>query len=82
MLIEVVDGKMQVVAGTSEKLFEKLIEQDVSVEDYIDIYITNHSNFITSLDLLNQLVHRFYLEPSPIGENAYVKKYSLPIQIR
>ncbi|KAI8990125.1 ras guanine nucleotide exchange factor domain-containing protein [Pilobolus umbonatus] len=59
ILLEIIEGKPQIVAGTDDKLFEKLFDKTMQEIDYIDIYLVNHTDFITSETLLSQLIIRF-----------------------
>ncbi|KAI8065324.1 ras guanine nucleotide exchange factor domain-containing protein [Gilbertella persicaria] len=81
LLYEIIQGKLQVVAGTPEKLFEKLADESVQDMNYVDTYLSNHRSFITSIDLLDQLISRFYLTPLP-GEYEYFSKWQTSIQTK
>ncbi|CEP16289.1 hypothetical protein [Parasitella parasitica] len=79
LLYEMVHGKLQVIAGTSERLFEKLADETAQDMEYVDTYLMNYSSFITPICLLNQLIGRFHLGPLP-GEYEYFKKWQHSIQ--
>jgi hypothetical protein len=81
MLLEMIQGRLQVVAGTNEKLFERLADETTQDLEYIDVFITNHISFVSSMHFLNQLISRFYLEPSP-GEYEYFMKWQKSIQLK
>lgn len=81
LLFETIDGRLQAIAGTKEKLFERLADETAQDEEYIDTYLMNHAHFISSLDFLNLLINRFHLEPSP-GEYEYFKKWQFSIQTK
>lgn len=81
LLYEMVEGKFQVIAGTPERLFEKLADETTQDMYFVDTYILNHTNFTTSDDFLNQLICRFHLGPSP-GEYEYFKKWQHSIQTK
>ena len=81
LLFEMMDGKLQAIAGTTEKLFERLADETAQDEEYMDTYLMNHSHFITSIALLNLLINRFHLEPSP-GEYEYFLKWQFSIQTK
>lgn len=81
LLFEMMDGKLQAIAGTTDKLFEKLADETAQDEEYMDTYLMNHSYFISSIDLLNLLINRFHLEPSP-GEYEYFQKWQFSIQTK
>jgi hypothetical protein len=74
-------GKLQVIAGTIKKLFEKLADENAQDMDYIDTFLIHHAQFTTSINLLNQLISRFHLGPSP-GEYEYFKKWQYSIQTK
>ncbi|KAI8374845.1 ras guanine nucleotide exchange factor domain-containing protein [Blakeslea trispora] len=75
------EGKFQVVAGTPQKLFEKLADEAVQDIEFVDTYLLNHRSFMTSIELLDQLIDRFYLTPIP-GEYEYFKKWQSSIQTK
>ncbi|KAI8065201.1 ras guanine nucleotide exchange factor domain-containing protein [Gongronella butleri] len=81
LLMERIDGRFQVLAGTTEKLFLKLADETVQDFDYVDAYILNHTEFTTSDEFLENLMSRFYLEPLP-GELAYFYKWQHNIQTK
>lgn len=79
LLFEMMDGKLQAIAGTAEKIFERLADETAQDEEYVDIYLMNHAHFVPSIDLVNSLINRFHLEPSP-GEYEYFLKWQFSIQ--
>ncbi|KAI7903874.1 uncharacterized protein BX663DRAFT_432317, partial [Cokeromyces recurvatus] len=81
LIFEILDGKLQVIAGTIERLFEKLADETVQDMDFVDIYLINHTEFISSEELLDRLISRFHLGPSP-GEYEYFIKWQYPIQTK
>lgn len=81
LLYEMMYGKLQVIAGTIEKLYEKLADENAQDMEYIDTFLTHHTQFTTSVNLLNQLISRFHLGPSP-GEYEYFKKWQYSIQTK
>lgn len=81
LLFEMMDGKLQPIAGTQEKLFERLADETAQDMDYVDTYLMNHVEFTSSMDLLNFLINRFHLEPSP-GEYEYFVKWQFSIQTK
>jgi hypothetical protein len=81
LLFEMMHGKLQAIAGTQTKLFEKLADETAQDMDYVDTYLMNHTEFISSLELLNLLINRFRLEPSP-GELEYFMKWQFSIQTK
>ncbi|KAI8094086.1 ras guanine nucleotide exchange factor domain-containing protein [Thamnidium elegans] len=76
-----IEGRLQAIAGTKGKLFERLADETAQDEEYVDIYLMSHAHFISSLDLLNLLINRFHLEPSP-GEDEYFRKWQFSIQTK
>ncbi|ORX49431.1 ras GEF [Hesseltinella vesiculosa] len=81
LLMERIDGRFQVLAGTVDKLFVKLADETVQDFDYVDAYILNHTEFITSDEFLENLMARFYLEPQ-LGELDYFNKWQRIIQTK
>lgn len=79
LLFVMMDGKLQAIAGTAEKIFERLADETAQDEEYIDTYLMNHAQFVPSIDLMNSLINRFHLEPSP-GEYEYFLKWQYSIQ--
>ncbi|GAN06951.1 rap guanine nucleotide exchange factor 4 isoform X1 [Mucor ambiguus] len=79
LLYEMVHGKLQVIAGTTERLFEKLADETAQDMEYVDTFLMNYASFTTSIHLLNQLISRFHLGPLP-GEYEYFKKWQHSIQ--
>lgn len=81
LFFEMIEGRLQAIAGTKSKLFERLADETAQDEEYVDIYLMSHAHFISSLELLNLLINRFHLEPSP-GEDEYFKKWQFSIQTK
>ncbi|ORY99422.1 ras guanine nucleotide exchange factor domain-containing protein [Syncephalastrum racemosum] len=81
MVMEMVSGRLHVVAGTAEKLFLKLADETTQDLDFVDTYILCHVQFTTSMALLEDLIARFHLEAGP-GETAYFEKWQHSIQVK
>ena len=82
LVMEMVQSnKLQVMAGTLERLFLKLADETCQDLDYVDTYILSHLFFTESLELLENLMARFHLEASP-GETYYFKKWQRCIQVK
>ncbi|OAD68871.1 hypothetical protein PHYBLDRAFT_66981 [Phycomyces blakesleeanus NRRL 1555(-)] len=87
LVMEMVNGKLQVVAGTNEKLFIKLADEasqviiDLIDLDYVDTYLMNHACFTTSAELLENLIARFHIE-ALAGETEYFDKWQRCIQLK
>lgn len=81
LFFEMIDGRLQAIAGTKAKLFERLADETTQDEEYVDIYLMSHTHFTSSLELLNLLINRFHLEPSP-GEYEYFRKWQFSIQTK
>ncbi|KAI7905762.1 ras guanine nucleotide exchange factor domain-containing protein [Cokeromyces recurvatus] len=65
LIMEIVSNyKLQIVAGTFEKLFQRLAVDDERPQDvdYIDTFILCHHFFTNPCELLENLMERFYLE--------------------
>lgn len=74
-------NKLQVMAGTLERLFMKLADETCQDLDYVDTYILSHLFFTDSFELLENLMARFHLEALP-GETNYFKKWQRCIQVK
>jgi hypothetical protein len=79
--MEMVSNKLQVLAGTLERLFMKLADETCQDLDYVDTYILSHLFFTDSFELLENLMARFHLEALP-GEATYFKKWQRCIQVK
>ncbi|KAI8576795.1 hypothetical protein K450DRAFT_254985 [Umbelopsis ramanniana AG] len=79
--MEMVSGKLQVVAGTAERLFIKLADETAQDMDYVDTYLLCHSYFCSPAELLENLMARFHLEATP-GEADYFEKWQRTIQVK
>ncbi|KAG0182682.1 hypothetical protein DFQ29_002812 [Apophysomyces sp. BC1021] len=81
LVMEMLSGKLHIIAGTAEKLFIKLADETTQDFDYIDTYLMNYSWFTTPAELLEDLMARFHLEALP-GETDYFKKWQRCIQLK
>lgn len=82
LVMEMVQSnKLQVLAGTLERLFMKLADESCQDLDYVDTYILSHLFFTDSFELLENLMARFHLEALP-GEANYFKKWQRCIQVK
>lgn len=82
LILEMVSShKLQVVAGTLERLFMKLADETSQDLDYVDTYILAHLFFTDSFELLENLMARFHLESLP-GEIVHFKKWQRCIQVK
>jgi hypothetical protein len=81
LVLEMASSKLQVMAGTLEKLFIKLADESSQDFDYVDTYILSHLFFTDSFELLENLMARFHLEAMP-GEASYFKKWQRCIQVK
>ncbi|KAL7327455.1 hypothetical protein PS15p_205881 [Mucor circinelloides] len=81
LIMEMVSNKLQVLAGTLERLFMKLADETCQDLDYVDTYILSHLFFTDSFELLENLMARFHLEALP-GEASYFKKWQRCIQVK
>ncbi|KAI8089712.1 ras guanine nucleotide exchange factor domain-containing protein [Halteromyces radiatus] len=79
--MKMTNGRLQVEAGTAEKLFIKLADETTQDFNYVDAYILNHIDFTTSEEFLENLMARFHIEPQP-GETEYFRKWQRCIQIK
>ncbi|CAO3632746.1 unnamed protein product [Cunninghamella blakesleeana] len=81
MVLEIVNGKSQVVAATKEQLFLKLADESPQDFDYVDTFLSNHTSFTTSQELLYSLIDRFHIEPVP-GHECYFQQWQKRIQVK
>ncbi|KAJ3184167.1 hypothetical protein HDU87_005013 [Geranomyces variabilis] len=68
LVMEKVGGKLQIVAGTVEKLVARLADEGAQDPEFVDVFLTCHPFFIPSRDLLACLVARFRVRPAPDDE--------------
>ncbi|KAJ3153431.1 Protein fam72a [Geranomyces michiganensis] len=69
LVMEMVGGKLQIVAGTVEKLVARLADEGAQDSEFVDVFLTCHPFFIPSRDLLACLVARFRVRPAPDDEH-------------
>lgn len=74
LILEWIENKYQITAGRKEALFDRLIKEDD--QDYLDTFLMNHTSFISSLDLLNQL-SRVFCTPIYQSRVLYIIHYWL-----
>ncbi|KAJ3092550.1 hypothetical protein HK102_005830 [Quaeritorhiza haematococci] len=85
LVLEMIEGRLQVVAGCVENLIMRLADENVQDLAYVDCFIHCHKFFISSRDLLENLIARFEIEPppNPTPEDIeYFAKWRKPIQIK
>ncbi|KAJ3299520.1 hypothetical protein HK104_008616 [Borealophlyctis nickersoniae] len=85
LVMEMVGGKLHIMAGTVEKLLFRLADENIQDMEYVDCLIQTHTFFITSADLLDNLIARFYVEPPANAgshEIEYFNKWQRPIQLK
>lgn len=71
--------KLQVAAGTLDRLFIKLADETSQDLDYVDTYILAHLFFTDSFELLENLMARFHLESKSV---SVAKKWQRCIQVK
>ncbi|KAI9091003.1 ras guanine nucleotide exchange factor domain-containing protein [Phlyctochytrium arcticum] len=62
MIMEMLEGKLLIMAGTAEKLVLTLADETLQDAEFVDIFIRNHPFYMSSRDLMTNLVTRFYCE--------------------
>ncbi|KAJ3033743.1 hypothetical protein HDV00_005864 [Rhizophlyctis rosea] len=85
LVMHMLGDRLHIVAGTVEKLLLRLADENFQDMEYVDCFIQNHSFFIDSLDLLENLVARFHAQPpeNPTeGDIEYFNKWRRPIQLK
>ncbi|KAG0229563.1 hypothetical protein BGW41_002989 [Actinomortierella wolfii] len=81
MVLEAIEGRLQVVAGRLEKLVERLADESTQDSEYVSYFILSHSFFIESEDFLDALIARFHIQPRQ-GELLYFQKWQAIIQVK
>ncbi|KAJ3203141.1 hypothetical protein HDU67_010365, partial [Dinochytrium kinnereticum] len=85
LVMEMVSGRLHIVAGTLEKLLFRLADENIQDMDFVDTLIQCHSFFISSLDLLDNLILRYNVKApeNPTQEEMnYYAKWRRPIQLK
>ncbi|KAI9331680.1 hypothetical protein DFJ73DRAFT_69161 [Zopfochytrium polystomum] len=85
LVMEKIAGRLHIIAGTAEKLVHRLADDEAFDIEYVDCMVQMHSFFIPAMDLLDNLVARFYVQPpeNPAdGEREYFLKWKRPIQLK
>lgn len=85
LVMEMVNHKLQTIVGTVEKLVMRLADENGQDMEFVDIFIQNHPFYISSADLLTNLVLRFYVEPpvdAGLEDVEYFAKWQRPIRIK
>ncbi|KAI8808455.1 ras guanine nucleotide exchange factor domain-containing protein [Cladochytrium replicatum] len=85
MLLRLIDGRMQVMAGTPEMLIERLTDENEKDMSYHDILILTFRSFMNPAEFFDCLLARFFCElpqnPSP-EDVEYFTKMKVPTQKR
>ncbi|KAJ3118841.1 hypothetical protein HDU96_007583 [Phlyctochytrium bullatum] len=85
LVMEMVSGRLHIVAGTLEKLLFRLADENIQDNDFVDTFIQCHSFFISSLDFLDNLILRYNVRPpeNPTPEELdYFATWRRPIQLK
>ncbi|KAH6586466.1 hypothetical protein BASA50_000421 [Batrachochytrium salamandrivorans] len=85
MLVQVVNGKSQIIAVSKEKLFETLTDTQQNDESFMDMILLTFRSFITPIEFFDQLVARFYCElpDNPTQEDIdFFDSMKIPTQRR
>ncbi|KAJ3177661.1 hypothetical protein HK101_010204 [Irineochytrium annulatum] len=85
LVMEMLSGRLQIVAGTLEKLLFRLADENIQDMEFVDCLILCHSFFISSLDLLDNLIMRYNVrapENPSQDELEYYAKWRRPIQMK
>ncbi|KAJ3303468.1 hypothetical protein HDU76_005344, partial [Blyttiomyces sp. JEL0837] len=85
LVMEMVSGRLHIVAGTLEKLLFRLADESIQDMEFVDCLVQMHGFFITSLDLLENLIARYHVSPpeQPAQEEIeYFAKWKRPIQLK
>ncbi|OUM67337.1 hypothetical protein PIROE2DRAFT_40107, partial [Piromyces sp. E2] len=81
---EITSEKIGVVSGTVEKLLLRLANESTYDEDYVDTFLQYHQFFISSVDLMHNLIARFnvQLESKEDAEETTYNKWRKQIQLK
>ncbi|KAJ3215928.1 hypothetical protein HDU67_010159 [Dinochytrium kinnereticum] len=83
MIFEVVQDRLQVMAGTPEKLIERLTDEDEKDTNFLDTLLLTFRSFMSPDDFFQNLLDRFNCElptdPNP-EDMEYFKKMKSPVQ--
>ncbi|TPX70434.1 hypothetical protein SpCBS45565_g01852 [Spizellomyces sp. 'palustris'] len=85
LVMEMLNGKLQIVAGTMEKLVLRLADENGQDMDYVDMFIQTHPFYLSSRDLLSNLIMRYYCEvpeDASTEELEYFAKWQRPIRTK
>ncbi|KAL6600732.1 ras GEF [Neocallimastix californiae] len=81
---EVTSEKISIVSGTVEKLLLRLANESTYNEEYVDTFIQYHQFFISSVDLMHNLIARFnvQLENKEDADEQKFNKWRKQIQLK
>ncbi|KAI9364478.1 ras guanine nucleotide exchange factor domain-containing protein [Zopfochytrium polystomum] len=85
LVMEMVSGRLQIIAGTVEKLVQRLADEAFQDLELVDCMIQMHSFFIPAVQLLQNLIARFHVrapENPNEEEKEYFQKWKRPIQLK
>lgn len=85
MILQIVNGKLQVMAGTVEKLIERLTDAELPDEEFLDTMLLTFRSFISPPEFFDWLVSRFNCElpENPSAEDVqYFAEMQIPTQKR
>ena len=81
---ESTNGKTTIISGTVEKLLLRLVDESTYDEEYIDAFLQYHQFFISSVDLMHNLIARFniQLESKEDADELTFNEWSKQIQLK
>ncbi|KAI8799443.1 ras guanine nucleotide exchange factor domain-containing protein [Cladochytrium replicatum] len=84
LIMEMVGGRLQIVAGTVERLVMRLADENLQDPDYVDTFLSTHPFFISARNLFVNLVARFRVrsESGSLDDREYFEKWQRPIQFK
>ncbi|KAJ3334344.1 hypothetical protein HDU76_000037 [Blyttiomyces sp. JEL0837] len=85
MILQMVQGRLLVMAGTSEKLLDYLTDENEADDAYVDTFLLTFRSFTTANDCFQHLVDKYHciLPPDPSKEDIdFFNKMKLPTQKR
>ncbi|KAI9017327.1 ras guanine nucleotide exchange factor domain-containing protein [Gaertneriomyces semiglobifer] len=85
MILQLISGKLQVMAATPEKLIERVTDDAEQDNRFLDTLLLTFRSFINPTEFFDQLVARFNAElpPDPSPEDVeYFSRMKIPTQRR
>ncbi|TPX36040.1 hypothetical protein SmJEL517_g01717 [Synchytrium microbalum] len=84
LILEDLGSRLQIVAGTVDRLISRLADEHATDDEYLDIMIQTHMFFVSARDMFDQMVARFHCQPPSDGttDTEYFVKWQKVIQLK